>query len=104
MPDDFLTSNPFPRTFRKDFEQTIRCYFGGGGGRKTPPNMPAYTPPAQPKVEAPPPLPPPSTYETVDARAQEEEVTKRKGMRKTQIAGETGGYQNPVTGTSLLGG
>jgi len=66
--------------------------------------MPAYTPPAQPAIEAPPPPPPPSTFDNVDAKATEEDVQKRRGIRKTTMAGETGGYSNPVTGTSLLGG
>jgi hypothetical protein len=38
------------------------------------------------------------------ANQQRADAAKRNGMRKTILAGETGGYGNPVTGgSSLLG-
>jgi hypothetical protein len=36
------------------------------------------------------------------AAEQRKSAGKREGFRKSVIAGETGGYVNPVTGTSSL--
>jgi hypothetical protein len=62
----------------------------------------AVTPPPMP--EAPPP-PPERVDVSSDAAAQQarEEAIRRQGVRTTLMAGETGGYSNPVTGQSLLG-
>jgi hypothetical protein len=39
-----------------------------------------------------------------DAQAQARQAAARRdGARKSMLAGETGGYSNPVTGGSLLG-
>jgi hypothetical protein len=83
-----------------------RCHFGGGGkGGKAP----KYSMPAMPAMPAPPPPPPPppevQNMSASDAANQQRaDAAKRDGYRKTMLAGETGGYGNPVTGgSSLLG-
>lgn len=70
------------------------------------PEMPPLPPmPAMP--EPPPPAPP--VPERVDmgptnaADAQRQSAARREGVRRSVMAGETGGYTNPVTGSSLLG-
>lgn len=85
-----------------------RCHFGGAKAPKPPkmvmpemPPMPAMPPP-------PPPPPPPPEVQNMSAsdafKQQQTDAAKRSGFRKTILAGETGGYTNPATGTgSLLG-
>jgi hypothetical protein len=85
---------------------TCRCHFGGGGGG-TPPPMPQFqmpTPPSMPAPAAPPPLPERVDQSVTDAQQQARQAAARRdGARKSIMAGETGGYSNPVTGNSLLG-
>ena len=39
-----------------------------------------------------------------DAQAQARQAAaRREGVRRSVLAGETGGYNNPATGASLLG-
>jgi hypothetical protein len=95
-------------------DQTCRCHFGGGGSPK-PPKMPAMQMPAMPAPvkmpeppAPPPPPPPPPEAQNMSASdaAQQQRVAagKREGYRKSILAGETGGYVNPATGSgSLLG-
>jgi hypothetical protein len=70
--------------------------------------MPAFVMPEMPKMPEPPPAPAPMA-ERVDqsvSDAQQQARTaaaRRDGARKSIMAGETGGYSNPVTGNSLLG-
>lgn len=70
--------------------------------------MPAFTPPPLPA--APPPPPPPPEMQNMSAgdaaNQQRQAAAKRDGFRKSILAGETGGYRNPATGSapnSLLG-
>jgi len=89
-------------------DQTCRCHFGGGGAPK-PPKMTMPEMPPMPAMPPPPPPPPPppeaQTMSAADAANQQRTAaSKRDGFRKTILAGETGGYVNPATGTgSLLG-
>lgn len=70
--------------------------------------MPAFQMPEMPKMPEMPPPPPPMP-ERVDmgpsdaAQQQRQNAANRQGVRRTMVAGETGGYDNPVTGNSLLG-
>jgi hypothetical protein len=73
-----------------------------------PPPMPEFKMPEMPKMpEAPPPAPPmPERVDqsVSDAQMQSRQsAARREGVRKSMLAGETGGYSNPVTGNSLLG-
>lgn len=59
---------------------------------------------------APPPPPPPPEMQNMSANdaatQQRAEAARRSGFRKSILAGETGGYTNPATGSapnSLLG-
>jgi hypothetical protein len=84
-----------------------RCHFGGGGGG-TPPPMPKFEMPPMPKMPEPPPAPAPMPervdQSVSDAQQQARQAAARRdGARKSMLAGETGGYSNPVTGNSLLG-
>lgn len=87
-------------------DQTCRCHFGGGGKA---PKAPKYEMPPMPQMPKPPPPPPPppeaQMMSAADAADQQRTAAaKRGGYRKTMLAGETGGYVNPATGTgSLLG-
>jgi len=92
-------------------------YFGGGGGvPKAPkpakqepmPAMPAA--PAPVEVPQPQPIAPAATQSRLEqeqaAEQQRQDAARRNGLRKTLLAGETGGYVNPATGgtrQSLLG-
>lgn len=84
---------------------TCRAYFGGGGG--SPPPMPKFEMPPMPKMPEPTPTAP--IPERVDQGSQDamdaarKAAAKRDGVRKSILAGDTGGYSNPVTGSSLLG-
>ena len=86
---------------------TCRCHFGGGGSY-TPPPMPEFKMPEMPKMPEPPPAPAPIP-ERVDQNVNDaqmqarQEASRRQGVRRSVMAGETGGYNNPVTGGSLLG-
>ena len=83
---------------------TCRCHFGGGG---SPPNMPKFEippMPSMPSVPPPPPMPERVDENVNDAQQQARQAAARRdGARKSILAGETGGYSNPVTGGSLLG-
>ena len=81
-----------------------RCHFCGGGGG-TPPPMPKFEMPRMPKMPPPPaPLPERADENVADAQMQaRQSAAQREGVRKSVLAGETGGYSNPVTGNSLLG-
>ena len=89
-----------------NLDLVTRCFFGGGGG--SPPPMPAFVMPEMPKMPEPPPAPAPIP-ERVDQSVNDaqmqarQEASRRQGVRRTVMAGETGGYNNPVTGGSLLG-
>lgn len=101
---------------RSPVDTLARRHFGGGGGSKpkpqpvqyTPPPVPRYTPPPVINVPPPAPVPPPAVPDnpqtTADTQqSQQQAALKRQGYRKTILAGDTGGYTNPVTGSSLLG-
>lgn len=59
---------------------------GGGGGSKT------QTPTTQPVVAAAPPVTASSAEVIQAGQQQRKDAAKRKGLRKTLLAGETGGY------------
>jgi hypothetical protein len=86
---------------------TCRACFGGGGGKKPKaPAMPAMPMPAMPKPPPPPPPPPEAQLMGANDAADQQRTaaSKRDGYRRTILAGETGGYVNPATGSgSLLG-
>lgn len=68
---------------------------GGGGGGKQP----------EPKRTAPPAAPPSSTQIEVSqaSRDARKQAAKRKGIKSTILAGETGGYeQKPSRGTGVI--
>ena len=102
---------------RSPIDLTCRCHFGGGGKAPAAPQMPVmpqFKMPEMPPMPTMPPMPetppPPAPIpERVDmgvtdaSNAQREEAARREGVRRSVIAGETGGYSNPVTGNSLLG-
>jgi hypothetical protein len=83
-----------------------RCHFGGGGKKQ---KMPKMEMPAMPPLPPPPPPPPPppevqNISASDAANQQRKSAIKREGYRKSILAGETGGYSNPATGSqSLLG-
>ena len=61
--------------------------------------------PKMPEMPAPPP-PAPERVDQSVSDAQEharQEASRRQGVRRSVLAGETGGYNNPATGGSLLG-
>ena len=61
------------------------------------PKMPEMPPPA-------PPMPERVDQSVSDAQMQARQAAaRREGVRKSIMAGETGGYTNPATGNSLLG-
>jgi hypothetical protein len=65
------------------------------------PEMPALT---QTAPTAAPPPPERVDQSVSDAQMQaRQSAARRDGILKSVIAGETGGYINPVTGNSLLG-
>lgn len=82
----------------------MRRNFGGGGGRSAPPPAPKFEPPAPPPP--PPPPPPAPTFMNEGAAEQNAQqgmdAYRRQGFRKSRMAGDTGGYTNPVTGASSL--
>lgn len=70
--------------------------------------MPQFKMPEMPKMPdmPPPPAPMPERVDQSVSDAQEQArqaAARREGVRKSMLAGETGGYSNPVTGNSLLG-
>lgn len=95
------------------------AYFGGGGGApKAPkqrnielppapsyqiPSMPAIPPPPEPRK--PDPIPTSSALDVQQSQAQlRADAIRRKGIRKTLIAGEANQKPaSPVTGSTLLG-
>ncbi len=89
-----------------------------GGGQKPPkppkerpikfPKMPEFHFPPTPEA-APPPAPPPTATSADVAQAEEQarrDQNRRKGLRKTVLAGETGGYCGAAQlgGGTILGG
>jgi hypothetical protein len=82
-----------------------RCHFGGGAG--SPPPMPKFEMPPMPKMPQPPaaaPMPERMDQSAGEAAMQARQAAARRdGVRQSILAGETGGYSNPVTGNSLLG-
>lgn len=96
--------------------RSLRCNFGGGGQKapKPPkqqpikfPKMPEVHFPPPPEA-APPPAPPPTATSADVAQAEEQarrDQNRRKGLRKTVLAGETGGYgAGQLGGGTILGG
>ena len=81
-----------------------RLYFGGGGSPSAPPPMPEFKPPPMPPAPAPPPPPPEMQNMSAGdaANQQRANAANRSGFRKSILAGETGGYANPATGSSSL--
>lgn len=69
--------------------------------------MPKFEMPPAPKMpEMPPPPPPPPEQQNMGANdaanQQREAAARRQGVRRSILAGDTGGY-NPVTGSGALG-
>lgn len=105
---DGLISQP---TFRPNGR--LDALFSGGGQK--PPKPPKQEPikfPKMPEIHIPPvpasvPTPPPPTATSADVAQAEEQtrrdMNKRKGLRKTVLAGETGGY-GKLGGGTILGG
>lgn len=94
-------SNPF-------FPRHAFAFKGGGGGGGSPAYAATPTPPTvQPSAVTPTPKAPaavpPVTERTIEVEMASREsklaAKKRKGLRSTLLAGETGGYQPPATGT-----
>ena len=89
---------------RSNLDLVTRCYFGGGGSPSAPPPMPEFKPPPMPPM--PPPPPPPPEMQNMSAsdasNQQRTNAANRSGFRKSILAGETGGYTNPATGSSSL--
>jgi hypothetical protein len=94
-----------------NLDLVCRCHFGGGGGKGKKMKQPKMQMPPMPAMPAPPPPPPPppeaQNMSAADAADQQRQAaSKRRGYRKSILAGETGGYTNPATGAgpnSLLG-
>ena len=85
-------------------DQTCRCHFGGGGKK---PKSPKFSMPPMPAMPPPPPPPPPppevmNMGANDSANEQRRAAARRDGYRKSILAGETGGYVNPATGSSSL--
>jgi hypothetical protein len=69
------------------------------------PAMPAPVKMPEPPAPPPPPPPPPeaqSMSASDAANQQRGEAARRSGYRRSILAGETGGYSNPATGSSSL--
>lgn len=80
-----------------------RRHFGGGGAG-TPPPMPKFEMPAQPKMPQAAPMAERVDQSVDDAAEQARQAAaRRQGIRRSVMAGDTGGYRNPATGGSLLG-
>ena len=90
--------------------------FGGGRQQAPPPppkqqpivfpKMPKFHPPPPP-VPSPPPPPPPTATSADVAQAEEQsrrDLNRRKGLRRTVLAGETGGYGYGGSDGRVLGG
>jgi hypothetical protein len=85
-----------------NLDLVTRCHFGGGA--PTPPPMPEFKVPEMPKMPQAAPIPERVDQSVTDAQDQaRQQAARRNGMRRTMLAGETGGYNNPATGNSLLG-
>jgi hypothetical protein len=109
---DGLITQP---TFRPDGRLDALNSGGGGSAPKPPkpqkvvfPKMPKFHMPAIPPPP-PPPAPPPTATSADVAQAEEQsrrDLNRRKGLRNTVLAGETGGYGNGQLGggTILSGG
>jgi hypothetical protein len=99
-----------PPTFRPDGRLDALNSGGGGSPPKPPkpqkivfPKMPKFHMPAIPPPP-PPPAPPPTATSADVAQAEEQtrrDLNKRKGLKRTVLAGETGGYE---AGSAQLGG
>jgi hypothetical protein len=95
--------------FRNRFLEANSCYFGGSPKiPSAPPPAKMPEPPAQVPVtvpDPPAPIPPAPTTSKLEveqaAEDQRRQAARRKGMRQTLIAGETGGYG--ATDTSASG-
>ena len=86
-----------------NLDLVTRRYFGGGGA-STPPPMPEFKMPKPPEMPKAAPIPERVDQSVNDAQDQaRQQAARRNGMRRTMLAGETGGYNNPATGSSLLG-
>jgi hypothetical protein len=93
---------------------SLRCNFGGGRKAPDPPKPQKIVMPKMPEVKIPPPppppepIPPPPTATSADVAQAEEQARqdakKRKGIKSTVLAGETGGYQGALGGGTVLGG
>lgn len=95
--------------------RSLRCNFGGGGGTPKPPKQQKIVMPKMPEVKIPPPppapapIPPPPTATSAEVAQAEEQARKdekkRKGIKNTVLAGETGGYTaSTLGGGTILGG
>lgn len=83
----------------KTLDQVTQFHKGGGGGG----GSSQAAQPVQQTITA---TPPPPTSQSVEVQMAQrdaaKQAAKRKGMNRTILAGETGGYQ-PTTGQTLLG-
>ena len=111
--DDIINCSPVSPDGR------LQCLNFGGGG-KSPPKPPKPQPvklPKMPEIKIPPPppapepIPPPPTATSADVAQAEEQARadakKKKGLKKTVLAGETGGYTSTsggLGGSTVLGG
>ena len=87
--------------FRNRFLEANSCYFGGSAPKVPAAPKPVKMPeaptiqPVQP-IPAPDPIPPAPTTTKLEVQQaeddQKQQAAKRKGVRQTIIAGETGGY------------
>jgi hypothetical protein len=94
--------------------RSLRCNFRSSAPKTPPP--PKQEPikfPKMPKIHIPPmpepqPVAPPPTATSADVAQAEEQsrrdLNKRKGLKKTVLAGETGGYNAQLGGATILGG
>jgi outer membrane biosynthesis protein TonB len=100
-------------TFRPDGR--LDALWSGGGSKPPPPpkpqpikfpKMPEFHMPPPPPP-APPPAPPPTATSADVAQSEEQarrDAQRKKGLRKTVLAGETGGYGAQLGGGTILGG
>ena len=96
--------------FQNSKLNVLTNYHGGGGGapKPKPLNIPAPPPIVLPPLPKPaPPPPPPPTASKIElqeaADEQRRAAANRQGMSASLLAGETGGYGNAATGSTVLG-
>lgn len=80
----------------KTLDQLTQFHKGGGGGQQQAAGSTVVSSP-----------PPPTTQSVEVQMAQRDaakQAAKKRGMNKTVLAGETGGYQPPLGGASVLTG